>query len=130
MKASKIGVARRYKVGSQTHWKSKRRSHDQIPTPHNQFYFSIYLDSWRMLVARDHPCIQPKLKACETYALVNFMPHSRGGWGNTGDLTNDRCQIPHYWGKIGCQIPTMPPPLRRGFDNTSRLTKHIFHAHD
>ena len=22
------------------------------------------------------------------YALVNFMPHPRGGWGNTGDLTN------------------------------------------
>ena len=24
------------------------------------------------------------------------------------------CQIPHYWGKIGCQIPTMSPPPSRG----------------
>ena len=43
--------------------------------------------------------------ATGTNALVNFMSHPP----NTGDLTS-WCQIPHYWGKIGCQIPTMSPP--------------------
>ena len=54
------------------------------------------------------------------YAPVNFMPypHPRGGWGNTGDLTNRvvKCH------QVSCQIPTMSPGPRRGFDNTFGLS--------
>ena len=35
-------------------------------------------------------------------------PHP-GGVGEYRGFDNYRCQIPHPWGKIGCQIPTISP---------------------
>ena len=66
-------------------------------------------------------------------ALVNFMPHPphpRGGWGNTGDLTNRGVKFPTTGAKSAVKSPLCPHPHSRGFDNTSRMTKRIFHACD
>ena len=63
-------------------------------------------------------------------ALVNFMPHPPppGVVGEYRGFDKSWCQIPHYWGKIGSQIPTMSPPPSRGFDNTSRISAYFMHA--
>jgi len=39
------------------------------------------------------------------YALVNFMPHPRGGWGNTGDLTNRVVKCPTPGVKLAVKSP-------------------------
>ena len=58
---------------------------------------------------------------------VVFSIHTHGGaltimhlsiscptqWGNTGGFDVSWYQIPYYWGKIGCQIPTMSPLVWR-----------------
>ena len=65
-----------------------------------------------------------------TNALVNFMPHPRGG--GTGDLTNRGVKFPTSREKSAVKSPLCPHPHSRGFDNTSRMTKakRIFHACD
>ena len=45
------------------------------------------------------------LRSCN--ALVNFMPHPRGGWGNTGDLTNRGIKFPTTGEKSAVKSP--PP---------------------
>ena len=64
------------------------------------------------------------------YALVNSMPHppTRGGWGNTGNLTNRGVKFPTTGAKSAVKSPLCPHPHSRGFDNTSRMTKRIFHS--
>ena len=53
-----------------------------------------------------------------------------GGGGDTGDLTNRDVKFPTTGAKLAVKFPLCPRPHSRGFDNTSRLTKRIFHACD
>ena len=62
------------------------------------------------------------------YALVNFMPPTPGG--DTGDLTNRVVKFPTTGEKSAVKSPLCPHRHSRGFDNTSRMTKRIFHACD
>ena len=73
------------------------------------------------------------IKYLYCYALVNFMPHPRGGWGDTGDLTNRGVKFPTTGEKSAVNphyVPMHPLVGLRGFDNTSRMTKRMFHACD
>ena len=68
-------------------------------------------------------------KKIHFYAFVNFMPPPPG-WGNTGDLTNRGVKFPTTGAKSAVKSPLCPHSYSMGFDDTSRMTKRIFHACD
>ena len=47
------------------------------------------------------------------------MPHPRGEYRGIDN------QMPHLWGQVGCQIPTMSPGPSRGFDSTFMLSMSL-----
>ena len=59
-------------------------------------------------------------------ALVNVIPHPRGGWGNTRDLTNRGVKFPTIGEKLAVKSPLCPQPHSTGFVNISKMTKRIF----
>ena len=65
-------------------------------------------------------------------SLVMHLSISRPpvGPGNTGDLTNRGVKFPTTGAKSAVKSPQCPHPHSRGFDNTSRMTKRIFHVCD
>ena len=48
--------------------------------------------------------------------------------GRVGDLTNRGVKFPTTGAKSAVKSPLCPHPHSKGFDNTSRMTKRIFHS--